>query len=305
MALTRMRLEYVHPWPNHAGLFLARHAGAFARRGLDVDLISDGVDRGDAARLLTRGEYDIASIRLGQVLESRLTRTPLVAVATLNQSQLGGLITTSATGIRRFRDLEGRTVAIPPANRLVKALDEAVTADGGDFAAVTVADPGIWEPDIRSVEQGKFDAIVNVKAWEPYQGVSAPEDVVVITFDSVGVAPHHSYFVTVREELLDRNPEFVRLFLAAADEGYHSALDDEDAAVQAMSVPLCHIDPDVLRASLRAIRGSWLAADGRWGTIRPDLVEGYTAWMKAGDFFDAPVGSTTGAFTNDFLPPAV
>lgn len=302
MAITRMRLEYVHPWPNHAGLFLARRNGAFARRGLDVDLISDGTDRGDAATLLSRGEYDFASIRLGQVLESRLTSVPLVAVATLNQSQLGGLITTSATGIRRFADLQGRTVAIPPANRLVKALEEAVTADGGDFSTVTVADPGIWEPDIRSVERGKFDAIINVKAWESYQGISAPKDVVVITFDSVGVAPHHSYFITVRADLLERNPELVRLFLAAADEGYHAALNDEDAAVQAMAVPLCHIDPDVLRVSLRAIRTSWLAADGRWGTIRSDLVEGYTAWMTAGRFFDAPVGSTAGAFTNEFLP---
>ena len=41
MPVTRVMLEYVHPWPNHAGLFLARRNGGFARAGLDVELISD------------------------------------------------------------------------------------------------------------------------------------------------------------------------------------------------------------------------------------------------------------------------
>jgi ABC-type nitrate/sulfonate/bicarbonate transport systems, periplasmic components len=301
MSVTRLRLEYVHPWPNHAGLFLARARGLFAQRGLDVDLISDGTDRGDAATLLARGEYDVASLRLGQVLESRASGVPFVAVATLNQRQLGAVITTPATGITRFADLEGHSVAIPPVNRLVRALEQAVTADGGDFTQVTVADPGIWEPDIRSVEQGLYDAIINVRAWEPFQGNTPPEEAVVIDFDSVGVAPHHSYFLSVREETLGRNPEMVRAFLAGADAGYHATLDDEDAAVAAMSVPMCHIDPEVLRASVRAIRDSWFTVDGRWGEIQGDLVGSYTQWMLEGGFFDAPVGSAQGSWTNAFL----
>ena len=64
MPVTRVMLEYVHPWPNHAGLFLARHNGGFARAGLDVELISDGYDRGGAPAMLARGEYDVASLRL-------------------------------------------------------------------------------------------------------------------------------------------------------------------------------------------------------------------------------------------------
>lgn len=300
--LIRTRLEYVHPWPNHAGLFLARREGHFAERGYDVDLISDGWDRGDAAALLARGEYDFASLRLGQVLESRLTDTPFVAVATLNQSQLGGLITTASTGIRRFRDLEDKIVAIPPVNRLYAELREAVAADGGDPDRVTIQNPGVWEPDVRAVEQGRFDAVVNVKAWEPYQGNTDPAQIVVIEFDSVGVAPHHSYFISVRQELLEREPELVRGYLAAADAGYHAAHEREDATVEAMSVPLCHIAPAVIRTSLRAIRDSWFDGDGRWGRIQPELVEGYTKWMSDGGFFDGPVGATDGAYTNEYLP---
>ena len=63
--------------------------------------------------MLARGEYDVASLRLGHVLQSRSTGVPFVAVATLNQRQLGAVITTPATGISRFADLEGKTVARP------------------------------------------------------------------------------------------------------------------------------------------------------------------------------------------------
>ena len=73
MPVTRVMLEYVHPWPNHAGLFLARHNGGFARAGLDVELISDGYDRGGAPAMLARGEYDVASQR--PRLGSRASRT--------------------------------------------------------------------------------------------------------------------------------------------------------------------------------------------------------------------------------------
>lgn len=304
LRLIRTRLEYVHPWPNHAGFFLARGRGLFAERGLDVDLISDGWDRGDAAALLARGEYDIGVLRLGQLLESRRTDVPFVGVATLNQSQLGGLITIPATGIRRFRDLEDRVVAIPPVDRLHTELAEAIAADGGDPARVTIRNPGVWEPDVRAVEQGRFDAVVNVKAWEPFQGNTDPENVVVIEFDSVGVAPHHSYFVSVRQEMLEREPELVRGYLDAVDAGYQRALAHEDEAVEAFAVPLCHISPDVVRASLRAIRGTWCDEAGRWGRIQPELVEGYTRWMSERGFFDSLLDLTHGATTNAFLPEA-
>lgn len=301
MSTTRLRLEYVHPWPNHAGLFLARRRGRYAEHGLDVDIISDGVDRGDAAELLARGEYDFASLRLGQLLQHQSDGPRFIAVATFNQSQLGAVITTPDRGIRGFADLEGKTIAIPPANRLIKSLQEAIEAAGADFSKVRIANPGEWEPDIRAVEQGQFDAVVNVKAWEPYQGVTPHDQVVILDFDSLGVVPHHSYYLTVREDLLKRNPELVRAFLSATDYGYREAIADEDAAVAAMQVPLAHIDPKIIRSSLRKIRPSWTNSEGRWGVINLELVTSYTDWLVTGGYAEERIPAETFA-TNEFLP---
>lgn len=55
--MLKVRLEYVHPWTNHAGFYLARARGLYAERGLDVDFISGDFYRGDPACLVERGEF--------------------------------------------------------------------------------------------------------------------------------------------------------------------------------------------------------------------------------------------------------
>ena len=45
MELTRIRMEYVVTWPNHAGLFVARKKGWYQEGGLDVYISWDGFDR--------------------------------------------------------------------------------------------------------------------------------------------------------------------------------------------------------------------------------------------------------------------
>ena len=181
MDLTRIRLEYVVTWPNHAGLFVARKKGWYQEAGLDLDISWDGFDRGTPAELAAKGEFQFASIRLGELLETRHSDHPFVAVATFNQNQLGGVITLKEKEISRFRDLEGKTVSIPPVQRLIQMVIEAVEKDGGDFSKVKVMDPGVFEPDIRAVEKGKYDAIFNVLGWEAYQGSKPFSEVVQLS----------------------------------------------------------------------------------------------------------------------------
>ncbi|MEK0216421.1 ABC transporter substrate-binding protein [Bifidobacterium mongoliense] len=219
--MLRVRLEYAHPWTNHAGMYLARERGYYADYGMDVEFTSGDFFRGDPAYLLAGGEVDIALVRLNQLLFHQQGESSLISFAVMNQCQIGGIITNTSTGIRRFRDLEGKRVCIPMGvKRLYTELKEAVERDGGDFSKIVTIDPGEWEPDIRSVERGKFDAFINVAWWEPYQG-SLPFDRVVVLPFADDVAPHHSYYVSVRREMLDRNPELVRHFADATARATH------------------------------------------------------------------------------------
>ena len=104
MELTRIRMEYVVTWPNHAGLFVARKKGWYQEGGLDVDISWDGFDRGTPAQLAAKGEFQFASIRLGELLDTRHSEHTFVAVATFNQHQLGVVITREENGSNRFRE---------------------------------------------------------------------------------------------------------------------------------------------------------------------------------------------------------
>ncbi|MCI1219789.1 MAG: ABC transporter substrate-binding protein [Bifidobacterium sp.] len=305
-----VRLEYVHPWTNHAGMYLARQRGFYQEYGLDVEFTSGDTFRGDPAYLLARGEYDIALVRLNQLLFHQQGEASLISVAVMNQCQIGGIITNKGTGIARFRDLEGKRVCIPMGvKRLYTELEEAVSKDGGDFSKVVTIDPGEWEPDIRAVERGKCDAFINVAWWEPFQGSQGFDQVVTLPFDSIGVAPHHSYYVCVRREFLDRNPNLVRNFLDATVRGYNLAGKDPQAGVDALQPALCHIDPDVLAASLAAVTPSWYDPQGRWGTANLDTVRSYTRWMAERGHLSVPLEQAEQSLeghcvTNAFLPQA-
>ncbi|MFT8638512.1 ABC transporter substrate-binding protein [Bifidobacterium sp.] len=278
--MIEVRLEYVHPWTNHAGMYLARKRGLYQRQGMDVEFTSGDFFRGDPAYLLARGECDIALVRLNQLLFHQQGEASLISVAVMNQCQIGGIITNASTGITRFRDLEGKRVCVPMGvARLRTELEQAVTKDGGDFSKVTTIDPGEWEPDMRSVERGKCDAFINVAWWEPFQGSEPFEQIRTIPFDSIGVAPHHSYYVCVRREFLERNQEMVRNFIAATQEGYAMVREDHAAGVDALQPALCHIDPDVISASIDAVLPSWFDANGNWGAADIAMVRSYVRWM--------------------------
>lgn len=305
--MLRVRLEYAHPWTNHAGMYLARAKGLYAERGIDVEFTSGDFYRGDPAYLLARGEVDIALVRLNQLVFHQQGEASLISFAVMNQCQIGGIITNKTTGITRFRDLEGKRVCIPMGvARLYTELQQAVEKDGGDFSKIETIDPGEWEPDIRSVERGKFDAFINVAWWEPFQGSLPFDQVVVLPFGDE-VAPHHSYYVSVRREMLDRNPRLVRDFAEATAQGYAMAREDPDAAVEALQPALCHIDPDVLAASLQAVTPSWFDKNGDWGTADLDMVRSYTTWMAENGHLSVPLDKALaaidgGCVTNAFLP---
>lgn len=300
--LKRVRLEYVHPWPNHIGLFVARAKGWYHQHGWDVDIISDGHERGYPADLVAAGEYDVASVRLGELIEHAHDADPLVGVATFNQSQLPGVFARKSDGITRFRDLEGKRVSIPPTPRLTAMVKEAVEKDGGSFDRVEVIHPEFWEPDMRAIEKGYFDAVFNVLGWEPFQGVTPVEDITFLDFDQVGVAPHHAYFLCFPKSALDNDPAYVRAFLAETARGYQFAVDNPEEAIRLCGSAMCNMEPAVLRQSLDYMAPSWFNASGAWGRIRFDLVESYTQWMISGGFTTASLDDIAGTVTNDFLP---
>jgi ABC-type nitrate/sulfonate/bicarbonate transport system substrate-binding protein len=301
MSLIRTRLEYVHPWPNQAGLLLARSSGLFAKAGLDVEIFAGGGERGDAAAIVERGEADFGVVPTNRLLAYREAGYKLLGVAAFNQEPIEALVSTKSRGVGRLADLAGKRVGFAPSPRISKLLEEAVVRDGGDWSKVKVVDTGAWEPDIRAVELGDFDAIVNVKAWEPFLGRSGPDERVTIPLADNGGVRFHAYYLTVRESTAKRNPELVRAYVVAATAGYERALADPEAALDALQVAVANQPRRILRESYDVISKTWKGKNGKWGSIDLELQANYAKWL-AGHGFIKGTTDPKAAVTTEFLP---
>ena len=138
--------------------------------------------------------------------------------------------------------------------------------------------------------------------WEAYQGSKPFSGVVQLSFDEVGVTPHHAYFLCVEESYLRSHEDQVRAFLAATSRGYDFARDNQAETVDILASTMCASEEDVLTASLAYMAPSWHAPSGRWGEMDAEIVRSYTKWMSENGFTTATLADVEGAYTNDYLP---
>lgn len=98
----RVMLDYFHPWPNSAGLYVARARRWYEEAGLDVELVVQDPGRGDTLEYLARGEVDFGIFPPNRLLARRAEHgQPLIAVSAINHRGLEAIQTTTSTGITR------------------------------------------------------------------------------------------------------------------------------------------------------------------------------------------------------------
>jgi NitT/TauT family transport system substrate-binding protein len=297
---TRVILEYFHPWTNATGFYVASAAGWYREVGLDVEIATFDPLRGDSLAYLAAREGDFAVFPSNRLLVRREAGERLVGVAAINHRGMETIQTVRATGITRPRELEGRTIAYNPTPRGVAMVSHLVAADGGDPAQVIAVDSGSRELGVDEIAAGEVDATFGgYWAWDALFGSLPDEERVVWPVDEIGAPPYHSYLLGAHEELVERNPEAVRAFLAATERGYRAAADDPERALAVLERVIAYFPRATLAKSLSLITPTWFH-DGAWGVARPELMEPYAAWLGEHGILHAPerVGEAT---SNAFL----
>jgi len=122
--------------PNHASLFAAQYSGAFARQGLDVELIAPA-DSASVPSLLAAGKADIGISYQPQLYTLVEKKVPVIRVGTLIDQPLNTLTTLSPT-IHNLADFKGKTIgyAIPGFEDI--AIKQMLTHAGVDPSTVTL-----------------------------------------------------------------------------------------------------------------------------------------------------------------------
>ncbi len=295
----RVMVEYLHPWTNSGGLFVAAQQGWFREVGLDVELSSADPSRGDSLEYLARGEAAFAVFPTNRLFVRRARGERLTGLAAINQRGMETIQTHEGSGITRPRDLEGRRIAFNPTPRGVAMVRHLVAADGGDPDRVITVDSRLRELRVEDLEAGVADATFgNYWAWDVLLGKPG----VYWPVDEIGAPPFHSYLLGASDETLENDPELVRTFLGAVRRGYLAAVESPELALEAFEHYIPYFPKPVLERSLTLISESW-THEGRWGTQREELHKPYAEWLAAnGVVPDASVWED--ATTDEFLETA-
>jgi ABC-type nitrate/sulfonate/bicarbonate transport system substrate-binding protein len=222
----------------HSGIYAAQAQGFYSDAGVDLEIDQPG-ESTDAPKLLAAGRTDFAILDIHDLGIAREKGLDLVGVMPIVQRPLAAVIAGKSSGVRRPRELEGRTVGVTGLPSDEAVVDSEVGADGGDPAKVDEVTIGFNA--ISSLAAGKVDAATGF--WNA-EGVALQRQGVpvrIFKVDRYGAPPYPELILTTSGHTLQSDPDLVDAVVAATRRGYafteqqpSQALDDLLAADPAL-----------------------------------------------------------------------
>ena len=301
MTAVRVMLDYVHPWPNAAGFYVARDRGWYQEAGFDVELTTHDYGRGDTLEHLLRSEVTFAVFPSNRLLVRREKREPLVGVAAINQTGLETIQAIRSTGISRPRDLTGHRIGFGLTPRGLAMVSHLVAADGGDPSKIEAISTSGHELTPDYLVAADVDALFGgYWCWDVLSRGVPEDELITWRVSDIGAPAYHSYLLGTQEWTIERSPELVRRFVEATSRGFHAAAIDQEETVDLLTRAIPYQPAWRVAQSLELVATSWFH-DGNWGDQRRELVEGYAEWLAANGVL-ASADVWRDATTNEFVP---
>jgi ABC-type nitrate/sulfonate/bicarbonate transport system substrate-binding protein len=244
------------PWllnVQSAGYVMAKEKGFYKKAGLDVDIMPGGPNLNSTA-LVASGANTFGTNDVGQILLGDANGMDLVMVAACFQRHPAGVISLEKSGIRKPADLAGKTLAYNEGGPWM--LTKAMLAKAGvplDKIKLVVS------PSSELLVNGSVDAktgfVINEAVALDLQGnktaAMLPSDYGVQTYAEV---------VFVARKSIDENPDLVKRFISATQEGYDYAYAHKQETVDAVTALNGQLDPAQQAAQL-ALQESYVYTD--------------------------------------------
>lgn len=233
---------------NHAALFAAQHTGAFARRGLKVNLVAPS-DPDSPARLVAAGQSDMAlsyGTQINMLVDKGL---PLVRVGTLIDRPMNSVVALGDGGIRAIPDLKGRNIGVSVGGVEEVMVDAMLRSGGVSPSEVSIV--RVSYQMVTALLGRKIDAAIGAfRNAEVLELESAGAKPVVFAPEDHGVPVYDELILVARRDR-QSDPRLKR-FLDATREGvqalrghsaellraYGAAHPEQDAKILAKAWPI-------------------------------------------------------------------
>jgi len=267
------------PNPVHAPIYAA------ARR-TDLKIQRPGTGP-DALKLVASGKVDLGVLDIHDLAIAREQGTDLVAVGALVGKPLAALV--AQPGIKRPRDLEGRTVGVSGLPSDPAFLRAILEDDGADYDKVKQVTIGFSA--VSRLLSKRVDA---VPAFWNAEGVALRErglDIKEFRVEDFGAPAYPEVVLITSRETLKRDPDRLRGALKAIAAGVGDVRADLETSIAEIAEAAETDDETLVRAQLdavlplfdddlvadRAVLDAWADFDARIGIVKqkPDVAAAF------------------------------
>ncbi len=215
----------------HLGFAVAQKNGLYAAEDLDVEL-EEGRGSSVAAQMVATGQTEFGFADAGAALNVASKGAPIKIISTIWKSGQFGIQSLEKSGINSPKDLVGKKIAVAPGTAMVPLVPVFLKANGIQESDVEIVS-ATQKAGLGMLVSGDVDAIAET-----------PENVVV-PLATDGVKASNMYFynngvplvslsLIAREDKLAENPELYKRFIRATLKGWQQAMQDPEAAVDAL-----------------------------------------------------------------------
>ena len=292
-------LDYF-PNADHAGLYAAQAGGHFKRAGLDLK-IRQPSDPAAPIKQVAAGRVDLAISYEPELLRARDNGLNVVSVAALVREPLTSIISLPRAGIRKPKDLAGKTVGtagIDYQSAYLQTILEEANVDPG-----RTRERNVGFGLVPALLTRKVDAILG-GFWN-YEGTELrlkKRKPTIIRMEDAGVPTYDELVLVANQDSLERDRGKIRAFIGALSRGTESLRKNPKAGLDGLLKANRDLDPRLQRAAVDVTLPLFLPPRGKpFGWQDPRQWQEFAAWMRERKLLKNPPDAAA-AKTNS-LPP--
>jgi diguanylate cyclase (GGDEF)-like protein/PAS domain S-box-containing protein len=216
-----LQLKWRHQF-QFAGYYAAVAQGYYREEGLNVRLVEGSKDLPPLKEVLSgRAEYGIGD---AEILVSRISGKPVVALAAIFQHSPGVLLSLKQSNIQTPEDLIGKRIMLSGDGQGVYQFKAMLLKQHLDISQMTIV-PHTWR--LQDLIEGKVDVVSAYAMDEPGQLQQMGYETSMISNQPYGVDFYGDVLFTTEREIA-MHPERVRAFLSATKKGWLYALSHQE-----------------------------------------------------------------------------
>ena len=300
-----MEMDFIF-YGNHAPFALAEENGYYEDEGLDMSILP-GEGSTTTIQQVRTGQVDVGYLSPLSLIQAKVEDPSLdiVVVAQIMQHAPWVAAYIEGRDISSPSDLAGKSWGGTPGGPDAAFYEGYMNANGyelGEFVAIDDTYPALLAGNI-DVAPAPLTSYAALELAAEDAGETAAY--FSLTEGEGESLDHYNWGLAVARETLDEDPELVRAAVAASLRGWNEAINDPDAAVEAMETLSPEQDPEAtlqqVEVSVEFAQSDDACMEGL-GYSNPEMWEQTVNLAMEHLEIEGEAPDPTSLYTNDFLP---